>query len=254
MANKKVKLSIVIPVLNEGDNLNVLLRVLKGLIDLPHEVLIVYDMPNDNSLPVVKSMQKKYGELKLVYNKLGRGVINAIKSGVARSKGEYILVIAADDIGPVLVVKDMVSLMDNGCDMVNGTRYAHGGKNVGTFISKFLSIFGNKLFYALSDSALSDPTLGVKMFRKDLFNKIKLESNPIGWAVSFEFAIKTQMLGYKVGEVPIVSLNRLFGGESTFKPLPWIVEYSKWFLWGIAKFPRSSFKKNIFLKIPDNKS
>ena len=39
----------------------------------------------------------------------------------------------------------------------------------------------------------------------------------------------------KITEVPLKSVDRLFGGSSTFKPLPWIKEYLKWFFWGIKE-------------------
>ena len=215
--NNKIKLSVIIPVLNEGTNLRILLPILKVMINVTHEVLIVHDIPNDDSIPVVKTMQRNYPRLRLVHNKLGRGVINAIKSGANNAVGNYVLIIAADDFGSIFAINDMVSLMDDGCDLVNGTRYTHGGKNItGSLTSKFLSIIANKLFYTLSGSALTDPTLGVKMFKRSKFNKINLESKPVGWAVSFEFAIKAQLAGWKLGEVPLISLNRFYGGKSSF--------------------------------------
>ena len=248
---EKIKLSIVIPVLNEGVNLKVLLRILKAVVDTKHEVLVVHDISDDDSIPVVKAMQKNYPELRLVHNKLGRGVINAIKSGVNKALGDYVLLIAADDIGPTVIIDDMLSLMDEGCDLVNATRYAYGGRNMGGFfISKFLSRIANKLFYILSGSVLTDPTLGVKMFRRLLFNQIELKSKPIGWAVSFEFAVKAQLAGWKVGEVPVVSLNRIYGGKSSFKLGSWVAEYIKWFLWSLKKLPRSSAIKKMLLRTP----
>lgn len=252
-SKNKIRLSIVIPVLNEEANLKVLLPILKALINVPHEILIVYDIDNDDSIPVVKTMQRNYPGLRLIHNKLGRGVINAIKSGTDNAIGHYALIIAADDFGAIFAINDMVSLMDNGCDLVNGTRYAHGGKNItGSLISKFLSITANKLFHALSGLALTDPTLGVKMFRRSKFNEINLESKPVGWAVSFEFAIKAQLAGWKLGEVPLISLNRLYGGKSSFKPGPWVAEYTKWFLWGLTRLPHLKMKKKVSLRIPFN--
>src|SRR3989338_4467473 len=250
--NKKVKLSVVMPVLNEGVNLKVILPILKALIDIPHEVFIVYDIPNDSSIPVVKSMQKKYPGLKLVYNKIGRGVINAMKSGVREANGSYVLTIAADDIGPPLAINDMMALMDKGCDLVNGTRYKHGGKNAGgVFISRMLSTTANNIFHVLSGSALTDPTFGVKMFKRAKFNELNLESKPVGWAASFEFAIKAQASGWKLGEVPLISLNRLYGkGKSSFK-LNWIREYMKWFLFGIRKLWLRK-KNKVIVRIHEN--
>lgn len=251
--NNKIKLSVIIPVLNESINLKMLLPILKGIINSTHEVLIVCDIPNDDSIPAVKSMQGNYPRLKLIHNKLGRGVINAIKSGVNNAVGNYILIIAADDFGAIFAINDMVSLMDDGCDLVNGTRYAYGGKNItGSLISKSLSTIANKLFHILSGSSLTDPTLGVKMFRRSKFDQIKLESKPIGWAVSFEFAIKAQAARWKLGEVPLISLNRLYGGKSSFKPGPWIAEYTKWFLWGLARLPHLKTKRKVSIRIPLN--
>jgi len=250
----KIKLSVVIPVLNEGVNLKILLKILKAVIDSSHEILVVCDFSGDDSIPVVKSMQKSYPRLRLVYNKRGRGVINAIKSGVENAIGDYVLIIAADDIGPPLAINDMVMLMDEGCDLVNATRYAYGGKNIGgTFISKLFSTITNKLFCVLSGSALTDPTFGVKIFRRSLFNKINLESKPVGWVVSFEFAIKSQLSGWKLGEVPLISLNRIYGkGKSSFKLGPWAVEYFKWFLWGSKKLLFSGkMIRNVKVKIPE---
>ena len=85
---KKIRLSILMPVFNEGVNLKIMLKILKASIDFDHEILIVYDIPEDDSIPVVKFMQKNYPELRLVHNKKGRGVINAIKSGIEAAKSE----------------------------------------------------------------------------------------------------------------------------------------------------------------------
>ena len=249
----KIKLSILMPVLNEGINLKIILKILRATIEVPHEVLIVYDSTEDDSIPVVKSMQKNYANLRLVHNKLGRGVVNAIKSGVNSAVGTYVLIIAADDIGPILAVDDMVLLMDEGCDLVNATRYAYGGKNMGGFFtSMFLSRIANRLFCVLAGSALTDSTLGVKMFRRSLFSQIKLESKPVGWAVSFEFAIKAQLAGWKLGEVPMISVNRFYGGKSSFKLGPWVIEYTKWFLWGLRNLhAKGKTKYKTSIKIPE---
>ena len=102
-------------------------------------------------------------------------------------------------------------------------------------------------------SALSDCTTGIKIFRKSIFNKINLESKPVGWAVAFELSIKAQLQGYKLGEVPIISIDRLFGGESTFKLGPWCVEYLRWFVWGIraAKHMRKKKVEPAMVRLPN---
>ena len=243
-------LTVLVPVRNEGVNIKIMLKVLSGVIEVPHEVLFVYDHPKDSSIEVANQLKDQFPNTRLVHNQLGVGVVNALKEGVNASKGEYILVFAADEVGPVIAIDDMLGLMDGGCDLVSCTRYAHGGRRLGgSKVGHILSWLANKLFLYLFNSALSDCTTGIKMFRKSLFKEIKLESNPVGWAVAFELSIKAQLQGYKLGEVPIISIDRLFGGESTFKVGPWVVEYLKWFIWGLKNLRKRNSKKSTSAKV-----
>ena len=111
-------------------------------------------------------------------------------------------------------------------------------------IGHALSWLANKLFFYFFKSALTDCTTGIKMFRRSILDEIILESRPVGWAVAFELSIKAQLQGYKLGEVPIISIDRLFGGESSFKLGPWFVEYLRWFFWGIRTLKRSRKQKS----------
>lgn len=229
-------LSILLPVRNEGVNLKLMLKILRVIVEESHEVIVVHDSIDDDSIPVVREIQSSYPELLLVHNTLGAGVVNAIRAGIEAAKGRYILIFAADEVGPVLAIENMVDLMNDNCDFVSCTRYAHGGRRLGgSWIGGFLSRGANWLFHCLSRSPFSDATTGIKMFRRDIFYKLNLECRPIGWAVAFEMAIKAQHAGLRLGEVPIVSIDRLYGGKSTFRLGPWIGEYSRWFLWGLRR-------------------
>ena len=97
-----------------------------------------------------------------------------------------------------------------------------------------------------------NPEPASRIARRHKFNKIKLESKPVGWAVSFEFAIKAQLAGWKLGEVPLISLNRLYGeGKPSFR-VNWFKEYSKWFLWGSKKlFFSGKMRSKVKVKIPE---
>ena len=222
-----LKLSILLPVRDEGINLRIMLKILQAVLEIPHEVLVVCDSPEDGSIPVVRELEKDYpSRLRLIINEMGRGVVNAIRAGVAESDGEYVLIFAADEVGPVLAISDMLALADSGCEFVSCTRYAHGGRRLGgSLIGGLLSRTANKLFHRLSGCALTDATTGIKLFRRDTFDDLNLQANPVGWAVAFEMSIKAQMLGLKLGEVPIVSIDRLYGGTSTFRLGPWVREY-----------------------------
>ena len=243
-------LTVLVPVRNEGVNIKIMLKVLNGVIEVPHEVLFVYDHPEDDSIEVANSLKDQFPNTRLIHNQSGPGIINALRVGVNDSKGEYVLIFAADEVGPVLAIDDMLELMNEGCDLVSCTRYAHGGRRLGgSKIGHMLSWLANKLFLYAFKSSLSDCTTGIKMFRKSLFNEIKLESSPVGWAVAFELSIKAQLQGYKLGEVPIISIDRLFGGESTFKLGPWFIEYLKWFVWGLKNLRKGKSQKSAPAKV-----
>ena len=249
----KLKLSILLPVRNEGANLKLMLKILNVVAEVPHEVLVVYDFPEDDSIPVVQAIRADYPNVRLIYNTLGRGVINAIRSGVEAAVGEYVLIYAADEVAPILALADMIYLLEEGCDFVSCTRYAHGGRRLGgTLIGGILSRLANFIYGVLVKSALTDSTTGIKMFRRSIFDALHLEARPVGWAVAFEMSIKAQLLGLKLGEVPIVSIDRLYGGESTFQLGPWFVEYLRWFLWGALRLRRhaSGQRPSVVVKIP----
>lgn len=249
---KKPKLSILIPVKNEGINLRIILKITSVIVNVPYEILVIYDSSDDDSVPVIKEIQKLSPQIKGVLNKLGKGVLNAVKAGLSESNGEYVLIMVADDIGTVMAIEHMVSLMEQGCDLVSCTRYAHGGRVLGgSMIGKPLSKIANRLFYWISCAALTDSTMGIKMFRRDIFDKITLEAKPIGFAFAFELAIKAQLNGMNLGEVPVVSLNRLYGRKSSFAFGPWVREYSKWFLFGVRHYNKMcTTRKNVIVKIP----
>lgn len=227
-------LSILLPVRNEGINLRIMVKLLKAVVEVPHELLIVYDSADDDSVPVIQGMQNDYSNLRLVHNQMGRGVVNAIRAGVNAAVGDFILLFAADEVGPVLAIEDMLALMQEGCDMVSCSRYAHGGRRLGgSAIGGFLSRLANRIFHRLAGCVFSDATTGIKMFRRKLFPTLNLEARPIGWAVTFEMAMKAQLAGWRLGEVPVISIDRLYGGKSTFRLGPWTGEYLRWFMWGV---------------------
>jgi len=248
----RVVLSILMPVRNEGINLRIMLKMLTAVVDVPCEVLIVHDEPDDDSVEIIDRLQTDRTTVRCLHNQLGRGVINAIRTGVNQARGEFILLFAADEVGPVLAIEDMLNLMNQGCDFVSCSRYAHGGRRLGgSIIGGILSRFANRLFRLLSGTRFTDCTTGIKMFRRSVFDQLDLQAKPIGWAVAFEMAIKAQYLGLILGEVPIISIDRLYGGASTFRLSPWCVEYTKWFLWGVWRLHRwNSGSKTVLMCKP----
>ncbi len=248
---ERVELSILLPVRNEGINLRIMLKMLRAVVEVTHEVVIVHDDSDDDSVALVGSMQAEYPNVRCVHNTGGRGVVHALKAGIEAAHGELILIFAADEVGPVLAIEDMLALAREGCEFVSCTRYAHGGRRLGgSLIGGMLSRLANRLFHTLAHSALTDATTGIKLFPRELYPRLQLTARPVGWAIAFEMSMKAQLLGLKLGEVPIVSIDRLYGGQSTFKLGPWCLEYLRWFFWGIRELRGMKGVRPVEVRIP----
>ena len=245
------KLSVIVPVYNEPESISVVIPVLDALIPGQCEIIVVYDFPEDTTIAIAKELQKTYPNVLLVYNDLGRGVTNAIKKGMEASSGEFVFITAADELLSIVAVKDMIRLAKAGCDMVSATRYAHGGKRYGgSSLGHFLSRTGNFVFRVLTGSQLTDATTGMKLIRKSAFTDVALTSK-IGWAFAFEISIKSQIKGLQLGEVPIVSVDRGFGGESSFRPYSWLKGYLQLLVWGFENRKRFRVSSAKVMRIKD---
>ena len=236
----KKNLSIILPVFNEKESLSLMIKILNSTLDFENEIIIVYDNENDNSIPVAKKLQEKCNNIILVHNTIGKGVKYALQAGVKKSKYENILITAVDEIFPILSIEKMLNMIViEQYDFVSGTRYKKGGKRLGgSIIGHFLSRLANSTFCIVTNFPISDLTTGIKMFKKNFFNNVEISTNPVGWVFAFELSIKAYVMNLKIGEVSLISVDRLFGGESTFKLGKWVYEYLKCYFWGIKQILR----------------
>jgi len=245
-----ILLTVLLPVRNETMNLRVMLRILRAVLDMPHEIIVIFDSETDTSIPVVEEARATYPQVQPLLNKLGRGVAGAITAGVAAAKGERILIFAADEVGPVLAIEDMMALMNEGADFVSVTRYAHGGRRLGgSVIGRALSQSANWMLGVISGMGLSDATTGIKLFRRDDFGRLTDGTSTVGWSIAFEMAINAQLLGFRLGEVPTISIDRLFGGKSSFQLVPWVIGYLGHFTMALRRLPRAA-KPSVSVRIP----
>lgn len=239
------ELTIILPVREEPESLNVMLKVINALIDIPHEMIIVTDDENDSSIAAVATLSASIENVSHQLNAYGHGVLNAVKTGINAANGKYILIYAADEIGPVLAINKMLDHMRAGCNFVSGTRYKSGGKRYGgSMLGHFLSRTANSLFNLFTATALSDCTTGIKMFDKQTFESITWPTQCSGWSFAFHMAIHVQAKGLKVAEVPIVSIDRLFGGQSSFKLISWVKSYGNFFIQGVTLLPKWKKRKS----------
>ncbi len=169
-------LSIICPVYNEDKNIRNLLDELEKKIHISFELLIIYDTDEATTLKAFEKISKKYSfPIWLIKNKYGRGVLNAIKTDFEETSSSVILVIMADLSDDLCVIDKMYDLITNhGYDIVCGSRYVKGGKQVDSpLIKKTLSRFAGLSLNFLTGISTNNISNSFKMYKKEVMDQIK---------------------------------------------------------------------------------
>jgi glycosyltransferase involved in cell wall biosynthesis len=222
-------LNIVIPVFNEAENIRTAVRKIGEECKCPHIITIVYDMDEDTTVPVVRQIQQDTNNLFLLKNKYGRGVLNAIKTGLEEATAKYVVVTMADLSDPPSVINEMFRIAEEKeADIVCGSRYMKGGKQIGGPVVKGLMsrIAGLTLHYFAGVST-RDATNSFKLYRTSFLRQQKIESKG-GFELGIELVAKAHIQKFKICETPTVWTDRV-AGKSNFKLLEWLPGYLKWY-------------------------
>jgi dolichol-phosphate mannosyltransferase len=226
-------LGVIIPVYNEGANIEATLLAIEQKIHTPHRIYIVYDFDEDNTLPVAKKMQQQGLPIELLKNPI-RGVANAIKTGLRKAGGDYLLVTMADLSDDYSVVDQMCQLMSQGYDLICGSRYMKGGKQIGgPFFKKLLSRTAGVSLRYITSLPVHDATNSFKLYKKSMLDKIDIQSEN-GFEIGMEIVVKAHFSGYKVTEVPCVWTDRQ-AGQSRFRILKGLPKYLRWYFYALKK-------------------
>jgi glycosyltransferase involved in cell wall biosynthesis len=219
-------INIVIPVYNEGENILSTLSEIKAKVSTPHKIFIIYDFEADNTLPAVRSLPES--SVQLVKNQYGNGALNAIKTGFNRIENGVVRVVMADLADDLAIVDKMFEKISQGYDIVCGSRYMKGGKQIGgPWFKKFLSKTAGLSLYYLAGIPTHDVTNSFKMYTKRVLNDLTIESNG-GFELGMEILIKAHLKGYKITEVPSIWKDRS-AGESRFRLWQWLPKYLRWY-------------------------
>ena len=224
-------LQIAIPVYNEAGNIAYTLRQIEAKVVTPHYIYIVYDFDEDNTIPVVKEFirEQKAENVFLVKNKYGKGVLNAIRTGFDSTQEGVVLVVMADSSDDMSIVDTMFEKINQGYDIVCGSRYMRGGKQIGgPRFKKFLSRTADISLHLITGIPTHDATNSFKMYRKSVLDDIEIESSG-GFEIGMEIVVKAFLKGYKITEVPSTWRDRT-AGKSQFRLFKWLPAYIWWYL------------------------
>ena len=231
---------LVIPVYNEGANIARALDEIDRKVPLAKRILVVYDFEADNTVPVVRDLLPRYPGLELIHNTLGKGVLNAVRAGIAATSSEVVVVTMADLSDDVAIVPRMVDLIrSGGFDIVCVSRYMKGGQQIGgPRLKKLLSRVAGVSLYWLAGLPTHDATNAFRAYRRSVLATIPIESRG-GFAYSLEITANAYAAGRKITEIPSIWNDRS-AGESRFRLRAWLPHYLQWYTYALTHRPRRS--------------
>lgn len=225
-------INILIPAYNEGKNIGMTLAEIERKVKAPHRIFIIYDFDEDDTLPVIKERTDTNQSIVLLRNKYGRGVLNAIKTGFEAVEEGVILVTMADLSDDLSKVDEMVEKINEGFDIVCGSRYMKGGEQKGgPWLKKFLSRTAGISLHFLTGLPTHDVTNSFKMYTKKVLNDVNIESQG-GFEIGMEIVIKAFQKGYRITEVPS-SWHDRESGSTRFRLWKWLPKYIKWYIFAV---------------------
>ena len=221
-------LAIVLPVYNEGEAVVPVLRALSAAVTTSHELVVVYDFDGDTTVPVVERLSDEIAGLRALRNDLGRGVLNAMKAGIAGTTAPYVLISMADGSDEPQIVDPMVAHARDGADIVAASRYVRGGRQIGgPLLKRFLSRVAGLTLHWFAGVPTHDPTNNFKLYRRSFLDATPIESTA-GFELALELTVKATLSGRRIAEVPTTWRDRT-SGQSNFKLRKWLPHYLHWY-------------------------
>lgn len=245
-----MKVFIIIPTYNEKGNIEKLINILEQDI-FPQiknhnmNILVADDNSPDGTSDEVKALMKKWDNLDInsgEKNGLGAAYVRAMSYVIEKHGAEVVFEMDADLSHDPTKIPQFLKKIDEGYDMVIGTRYSQGGSIPENWPlpRKMFSVLGNLLVRTiLLKFSIHDWTGGYRALKKEVFLKEKEELTAFrGYTFQVSFLNKAVRDGFKIAEVPINFTDRTLG-KSKIVPKEYIIDLLKYVI-------KASIKEKLF--------
>lgn len=200
--------SLVVPTLNEAENIEPLVLQIMAAAPACAEILIVDDGSTDDTRARIRALEGKYPVRLLARDHPTLGLSGAVIAGARAARGEILVVMDADLSHPPAEISSLVRpLLEGRADMVIGSRYVKGGTTPGwPMYRKIMSRVAAGVAYPLT--GVHDSMCGFFAIRRERL--LQLAPAATGFKIAFE-AIVRGGRGLRVLEVPIAFRDRTRG-------------------------------------------
>jgi glycosyltransferase involved in cell wall biosynthesis len=212
-------ISIILPALNEEGNIEAAVKDIQSYFNSreeKYEIIVINDGSTDSTGEIVERLAKENGPVRAIHHSINKGYGSALKEGFESSKFKYVFFTDSDrqfDIKGLDILLPLIKT--DAVEIIMGYRL----KRQDPFIRRFLSWGYNSLVGFLFDLNVKDIDCAFKIFRKDIFSKIKIESK--NFFVNTEILAKARHFGFNVLEVGVPHFPRTAGKTTvSFKHIP----------------------------------
>ena len=212
--NKYNLLSIIIPCFNEEKTIESIIKEVLSVNTpgIKKEIIIVDDCSTDNSLEILKILEKKYKEIKVFKQEYNQGKGAALKLGFGVSKGDLVIIQDADrEYDPRDYVKMIKLFKEDRADIVFGSRFSGGSpKRVVYLANKIANKLMTRLSAVLSGLYVSDIHTCYIMFDGEWIRKNSkdLKSKRFGFNPEIVAKIASQKNNLRICEIGISYFGR----------------------------------------------
>jgi dolichol-phosphate mannosyltransferase len=208
------KTLVIIPTYNERENVQKIAEAVLAQ-DPSIELLIVDDGSPDGTGTLADELAARNPRIHVMHREgkqgLGTAYVAGFRWGLARGY-DLLMEMDADFSHDPKSIPDFLKAAEQH-DLVLGTRYKGGVRVVDWPLSRLLLSTGAAKYVRLvTGLPVTDPTGGFKCFRRAVLEAIDLDAvHSNGYSFQIEMSYKTWMLGFRIGEVPIIFVDRREG-------------------------------------------
>ncbi|MFA6423019.1 MAG: glycosyltransferase family 2 protein [Patescibacteria group bacterium] len=209
-----MKILFITPTYNEKENIGKLIPLVLD-VNGNIEILVIDDNSPDGTGELVDNMAKDDPRIKILHRKGKLGIGSAYVEGFKYAiKNQYDLIFQMDaDLShDPKYIPELIRKSEK-YDLVLGSRWVKGGGVIGWPFYRYLTSWGaNLLTRSLLRLKPKDITTGYRCYKVEVLKKINLdEIVSTGYAFMEELIFRVQRAGFKIGEIPIIFVDRKIG-------------------------------------------
>lgn len=219
IVNKESKslksLSVVFPAYNDGGTIASMVAaasIVSRQVTDDFEIIVVNDGSSDYTADMLKEMQARYSELRVITHETNRGYGGALRSGFSAAVKDWIFYTDGDSQYNPLELTELAQAVYNGAELVNGYKLKRNDSLARILIGRAYHYFV-KLTFGIR---IRDVDCDFRLIPRRILQGVELKS--ASGAICLELVKKIEDAGYVFAEVPVNHYSRKYGVSQFFVP------------------------------------